>query len=108
MSFLAVVIAPVPFYFNFIFFVHIGHANFDFNLCSIIAECCFYPQLSVTKINMDFNNDEINEEVTTEFIKCEALKLTQEGHITSIKTGDYHFYYLLKLSKNAYRNESVV
>ena len=30
-SFLAVVIAPVPFFFNFILFVHAGHANFDFN-----------------------------------------------------------------------------
>ena len=56
---------------------------------------------------MDFNDDKINEEVTTEFIKCEALKLTQEGNITSIKTRDYHFYYLLKLSKDPYRNESV-
>ena len=56
---------------------------------------------------MDFNNDKINEEVTTEFIKCEALKLTQEGNTTSIKTRDYHFYYLLKLSKDPYRNDSV-
>ena len=31
-SFLAVVIAHVPFLFNFILSVHIGHANFDFNL----------------------------------------------------------------------------
>ena len=29
-SFVAVVIAPVPFCFNFMFFVYTGHANFDF------------------------------------------------------------------------------
>ena len=40
-SFLAVVIAPVPFYFNFILFWHTGHANFDFNSCSVFTECCF-------------------------------------------------------------------
>ena len=40
-SFLAVVIAPVPFLFNFILFWHTGHANFDFNWCSVFTECCF-------------------------------------------------------------------
>ena len=40
-SYLAVVIAPVPFYFNFILFWHTGHANFDFNWSSVFTECCF-------------------------------------------------------------------
>ena len=31
------------FYFNFIHFVHTGQANFDFNQCSILTECCFWP-----------------------------------------------------------------
>ena len=30
-SSLAAVMAPVPFCFNFLIFVHTGHANFDFN-----------------------------------------------------------------------------
>ena len=33
---------PYHFYFNFVLFVHIGHANFDFNWCSIFTECCFW------------------------------------------------------------------
>ena len=40
-SFLAVVIAPLPFLFNFIIFWQTGHANFNFNWCSIFTECCF-------------------------------------------------------------------
>ena len=40
-SFSAVVIAPIPF-FNSILFVHTGHANFDFNWCSIFTKNCFY------------------------------------------------------------------
>ena len=40
-SYLAVVTALVPFCFNFIFFWLTGHANFDFNWCSILTECCF-------------------------------------------------------------------
>ena len=37
-SFLAVVIAPLP----FLFYLHTtGYGNFDFNQCSIFTECCF-------------------------------------------------------------------
>ena len=28
---------------EFILFVHTGHVNFDFNWCSVLTECCFYP-----------------------------------------------------------------
>ena len=31
------------FYFNFIFFVHTGQVNFDFNWYSTLTECCFWP-----------------------------------------------------------------
>ena len=31
------------FYFNFIFFVHTGHAYFNFNQRVIFTECCFWP-----------------------------------------------------------------
>ena len=41
-SFLVVAIAPVHFYLNFMLFARAGHANFDFNQCSIFTECCFY------------------------------------------------------------------
>ena len=40
-SFLAVDIAPVRFYSNFIPFVNTGHAKFDFNRCSVFTECGF-------------------------------------------------------------------
>ena len=39
--FLPVVIASVLFYINFMLFVHTDYANFDFNQCSVLAECCF-------------------------------------------------------------------
>ena len=29
------------FYFNFILFVHTGHANFDFHQGSLFTKCCF-------------------------------------------------------------------
>ena len=31
------------FCFIFILFPHTGHSNFDFNWCSVLTECCFYP-----------------------------------------------------------------
>ena len=50
---------------------------------------------------MDLKNDEINEQGTAEFMESNASKL-------GIKTGHYHSYYLLKLSKTPYENERVV
>ena len=41
-SFITVVIAPVPFYFTYILFVHTGHTNSDFNQCSVFTECFFF------------------------------------------------------------------
>ena len=40
-SFLAVVIAPYHFCFNFILFWKTGHANFDFNWRSVFTKYCF-------------------------------------------------------------------
>ena len=40
-SFLAVVIAPVPFLFYLHTLVHTGHTNCDFNQCSIFTKSCF-------------------------------------------------------------------
>ena len=33
--------SPHSICFNFILFWHTGHANFDFNWCSVFTECCF-------------------------------------------------------------------
>ena len=41
-SFITVVIAPVPFYFTYILFVHTVHTNSDFNQCSVFTECFFF------------------------------------------------------------------
>ena len=49
--FLAVVIVLYHFYFNFVLFVHVGHANFDFNQCSLLTEWCFqlFKRLELSK-----------------------------------------------------------
>ena len=57
---------------------------------------------------MHLNNNETNEQEIAEFMERKASKLIPESNTVLFKTGDYHSYYLLKLSKNPYKNEGVV
>ena len=57
---------------------------------------------------MHLNNNETNEQEIAEFMERKASKLIPESNTVLFKTGDYHSYYQLKLSKNPYKNEGVV